>query len=194
MLFIASVTSHSTRTGSRRQARATEAVRSSGSGNNSAATPSTELPAALPCTNWFEVYPEDVGPMGNVILSDEEEIRMLLLVARPVSAEEAERTGGCLIVSVTASCPTTLQYYCITDSDDEVYGRADYLPRHSLLATDARSVFQCCDDDSCCSCGCTDEGSCDSNCCAPSTSDRDSCRCCFREPQVTGHNGQCAGR
>lgn len=84
-------------------------------------------PYALPCYNYFEVYPEDIGPMGNVTVTDAEEAAQWLLVGRRVSQAEAEQHGGCVQVTLPNSGKT--QFLCITDSDDAVYGRGTYLPR-----------------------------------------------------------------
>lgn len=84
-------------------------------------------PYALPCDNYFDVYPEDIGPMGNVTVTDADEVAQWLLIGRRVSPKEAAQAGGCVQVTLPATGKT--EYLCITDSDDVVYGRAAYLPR-----------------------------------------------------------------
>lgn len=159
---------------SRRTAQAGAQPTQEGS-NISAATPATALPEALPCENRFELSPEDVGPMGNVILCDAEEVRILLLVARRVSSEEAERCGGCVIV--TSAPGAEPKYYRITDTDDEVYGRASYLTRASLACMMEDPCAFSCSSASSSSADCSDEDGAD----CPSTTRRTetsmSCRC-----------------
>ncbi|KPA74400.1 hypothetical protein ABB37_09104 [Leptomonas pyrrhocoris] len=91
------------------------------------------LPNALPCVDFYERYPNRVGALGNVIITDEEELRPWLLVARPVPREHAETRGGCIVFAPShgtkTNSSTALQFFCLTDPDDEVYGRAAYLPR-----------------------------------------------------------------
>lgn len=88
-------------------------------------------PEALPCDNYYEQFPEDIGPLGNVKMSCGQELQDWLLVARPVSAEEAAIHGGCITFTPLqmnlADTPSLPQYFCITDPDDVVYGRASYI-------------------------------------------------------------------
>ncbi|KPA74404.1 hypothetical protein ABB37_09107 [Leptomonas pyrrhocoris] len=97
-------------------------------------------PAALPCESYYDLFPEDAGPLGNVVMSCSEELQEWLLVARPVPAEEAESKGGCVkLLSLHADpteSPPEPQYFCITDPDDVVYGRAQYIPRCEKSAAD----------------------------------------------------------
>lgn len=101
-----------------------------------AASQVANLPKADPCYNYFELFPEEVGAVGNVQVSDPEEARLWELVGRPVSAAEAERDGGCVKVTLEGSSSTL--YYRIMDSDDVVYGRAAYLrlPTSTVTALD----------------------------------------------------------
>lgn len=76
--------------------------------------------------------------IGNVVITVEEELRPWLLVTRPVSRKEAEKHGCCIIFkplqakkSRDAQAPATALYFCITDTDDMVYGRAAYIARNS---------------------------------------------------------------
>lgn len=103
-----------------------------GESHNSVAPSSNPLarppryPSALPCTCLYDVYPEEIGPTANVVLSNTEEVRKWLLVARPVPAEEAEAQGGCLVIFPVDEGDAAPLYYCLTDPDDVVYGRATY--------------------------------------------------------------------
>lgn len=99
---------------------------------------------ALPCDNFYDVFPEEIGPLGNVVVTDAAELQQWLLVARRVSRADAESQGGCIQYTppaesrgVTGSVAT--QFYCITDSDEEVYGRSRYLPHPPR-----RSRGRCC--------------------------------------------------
>lgn len=90
------------------------------------------LPEALPCPDYYIRFPHRVGAVGNVFLTSMEELEPWLLVARPVSRAEAETHGGCIIyapysLSKGKSQCADVRYYCITDSDDAVYGRAEYI-------------------------------------------------------------------
>lgn len=91
-------------------------------------------PPALPCKDYYVHFPEEAGPTGNVEICSLAELQEWLLVARPVSAEEAERRGGCIKFIPLRSGSTPLSsavqplYFCITDPDDVVYGRAHYIP------------------------------------------------------------------
>lgn len=92
-------------------------------------------PSALPCPYLYDAYPDEVGPTANVVLTNHADLPNWLLVARPVPAEEAEVTGGCLAVphpaaaAAAAHCAEGPLYLCLTDSDDTVYGRAAYIAR-----------------------------------------------------------------
>lgn len=128
--------------------------------------PNTRTPSALPCHNYYDVFPDEIGPFGNIVVTCAAELQKWLLVARPVTREQAEKDGGCITytpattqheasASQGAAEP---QYYCITDSDDVVYGRAAYLPHPPRRF----SVKQCSSVDatsSAGSCGCSDIGS-----------------------------------
>lgn len=99
---------------------------------------------ALPCDNFYDVFPEEIGPLGNVVVTDAAELQQWLLVARRVSRADAESQGGCIQYTppaesrgVTDSVAT--QFYRITDSDEEVYGRSRYLPHPPR-----RSRGRCC--------------------------------------------------
>lgn len=110
-------------------ATSTTAAASQASTNSSVTSPVTALPHAIPCYNYFELFPEEVGAIGNVEITNSEEARQWQLVGRRVSQAVAEAEGGC--VRVTVEGIKTPLYYNITASDDEVYGRAAYLPRSS---------------------------------------------------------------
>jgi hypothetical protein len=86
---------------------------------------SGSIPSALPCHNYYDTCPDEIGPLGNVQVTDAAELQRWLLVARAVTRDEAEKKGGC-IQYVTPD--HEVLYYCITDTDDEVYGRSYYLP------------------------------------------------------------------
>lgn len=91
-----------------------------------------DYPDALPCRDYYVRLPEEVGAVANVEIGSVAELRQWLLVARPVSAEEAERHGGCIKFTprhIGEGCfPVQPLYFCLTDSDDVVYGRAHYTP------------------------------------------------------------------
>jgi hypothetical protein len=103
--------------------------------------PSRRLPEALPCHDYAKAFANVAVPMGVVEMRDRAELQPWLLVARPVSRKEAEKNGGCIMF--TPPCSTAKSsssssssaaagkplYFRITDTDDEVYGRAAYLPR-----------------------------------------------------------------
>lgn len=97
-----------------------------------ASSSAAALPHAIPCYNYFELFPEEVGATGNVEVRDSAEARMWQLVGRKVSPAVAEKEGGC--VKVMLDDVATPEYFNITASDDEVYGRASYLPHVSMSA------------------------------------------------------------
>lgn len=96
-------------------------------------------PDALPAPGFYERHPEKVGPLANVLVTDSAALAPWLLVARPVSRAEAKASGGCIMFNPTLNkaegqqAIEESQYYCITDTDDEVYGRATYLPRSETV-------------------------------------------------------------
>jgi hypothetical protein len=101
--------------------------------HSSHSEPTASLPLTLPCRDFYACFPHRVGLTGNVVMTSEDELQTWLLVARPVSRAEAEQQGGCIIFTPLSRCgkgakPAEAQYYCITDPDDAVYGRAEYLP------------------------------------------------------------------
>ncbi|KAL7698295.1 hypothetical protein NQL31_002808 [Lotmaria passim] len=112
--------------------------------------PSRTLPAALPCHDYAKAFANMEVPMGLVQVTDEAEMEPWLLVARPVSRKEAERKGGCIrylppadaVKAASSSSSSSLyvkpMYFCITDTDDEVYGRAAYLPRTGSAVKDVK--------------------------------------------------------
>lgn len=94
------------------------------------------LPQALPCRRFYQLHPEKVGPLANVVISDPKELEPWLLVAQPVKAKKAMKHGGCIVYVPKASAGTRKdaasvkpRYYSLTGTDDEVYGRGVYLPR-----------------------------------------------------------------
>lgn len=96
-------------------------------------------PLALPCPDYYEQFPERVGAVGNVVVTSKRELEKWLLIARPVSWEEAEKHGGCIVYVPNMNTSAKLhgadtRYYCITDSDDTVYGRATYVLLSESLA------------------------------------------------------------
>jgi hypothetical protein len=87
------------------------------------------LPAALPCTNYYDIYPEDAGPTGDVVIQCLEEMQMWALVATPVTKEEAlQHEGGC-IQYITGDPQNPVEYYHFHNSSDYVFGSATYLRR-----------------------------------------------------------------
>ncbi|KPI88058.1 hypothetical protein ABL78_2834 [Leptomonas seymouri] len=95
----------------------------------------TVYPQALPALDYYERFPQRVGPVGNVVMTSEAELGPWLLIARRVPLKEAERRGGCIIYSPAVSRGAGARRHvdplclCITDSDDAVYGRAVYRKR-----------------------------------------------------------------
>lgn len=55
------------------------------------------IPSALPCHNFYELMPVKIGPAGNVVFTDPEVLAKWPLVARFVTAEAAEKHGGCIM-------------------------------------------------------------------------------------------------
>ncbi|KPI88057.1 hypothetical protein ABL78_2833 [Leptomonas seymouri] len=93
---------------------------------------SITFPPPIPCYNYYELLSDKAVAIGNVEIADAEEAYRWQLVGRRVSEAQAEKEGGCVkLMEKGSSSP---KYYCIKHSDDEVYGRASYLPR---LATSA---------------------------------------------------------
>lgn len=107
-----------------------------------AAAARSRHPNALSCLNFYDLYPERVGAMGSVVVTNFKDVEPWLLVARAVTKDEAEKRGGCIIYAPSltkarkgVTIATDAQYYCITDSDDVVYGRAAYIPSYSSAQT-----------------------------------------------------------
>ncbi|KPA74402.1 hypothetical protein ABB37_09106 [Leptomonas pyrrhocoris] len=94
-------------------------------------------PPALPCNVTAKAFADVTVPMGVVAVTEAEDFARWLLVARPVSQKEAETKGGCIMYvppagtsqNSSSSSSAKPRYFCIMDTDDEVYGRAVYLPR-----------------------------------------------------------------
>lgn len=87
------------------------------------------LPKALACTNYYDIYPEDAGPTGTVVIQCHEEMQLWALVATPVSESEAlQHDGGC-IEYITGDPKNPVQYFHFQNSADSVFGRASYLQR-----------------------------------------------------------------
>ncbi|KPA74398.1 hypothetical protein ABB37_09102 [Leptomonas pyrrhocoris] len=89
------------------------------------------LPCAVPYHAADKGAPAKVGSLGNVVLTKPEELEPWLLVARPVGAKEAAKRGGCIVFAPPhtkkGKSSTKPHYCCLTDTDDEVYGRAAYV-------------------------------------------------------------------
>jgi hypothetical protein len=92
--------------------------------------PNPPYPHALPCPDVYDLYPNAIGPTANVVVTNLAEVQKWKLVARRISAEEAEANGGCLafLPSGDASPNATPQYFCLTDSDDVVNELVSYIP------------------------------------------------------------------
>lgn len=87
------------------------------------------LPKALPCPDYYDIYPEEAGPTGTVVIKCREEMQLWALVAAPVTKEEAlQQEGGC-IEYVTGDPKNPVQYFHFHNSPDSVFGRASYLQR-----------------------------------------------------------------
>lgn len=96
------------------------------------ATPTTRaaraprrVPEAIPCPNYYDIYPEDIGPMGHVVIADGEEMDVWRLIASPISPEAALKKGGCIQYS-DSSCGASPQYYEFAHAAEEAYGSAAY--------------------------------------------------------------------
>lgn len=87
------------------------------------------LPKALPCENYYDIYPEDAGPTGAVVIQCHEEMQKWALVATPVSREEALQLNGGCIKYLTGDPKNPVEYYHFHNSSDCVFGRAAYLQR-----------------------------------------------------------------
>ncbi|KAK7201495.1 hypothetical protein NESM_000213000 [Novymonas esmeraldas] len=101
------------------------------------------LPEAIPCYNYYDIYPEDAGPMGNLVIDSAEDMEVWKLVATPVTAEPsmpfpaaagtvsstaaAVQEGG-LIEYHAAESGSPVMYYTFSHDADVVYGRASYQP------------------------------------------------------------------
>lgn len=79
----------------------------------------------MPCTNYFDLFPEDAGPMGHVVIDDSTEMQVWRLIASPISPKEALKKGGC-IQYMGESCGSSPQYYEFAHAAEEVYGSASY--------------------------------------------------------------------
>lgn len=150
------------------------------------------LLAALPCHDYEKAFAGTNVPMGVVEMNDVSELEPWLLVARPVTRKEAEKKGGCIrftprVASAsrrTSALSTAVagtekpRYYCITDTDDEVYGRAAYVPRGASLPKMCKSVSlssqDCTEDDEASEKGVPDRSR------AVTPRRNDSCRCVVR--------------
>lgn len=149
----------------------------------SASTPITDLPHAEPCYNYFDIFPEEVGAVGNVAVTDAEEAQLWQLVGRVVPAAQAEKEGGCVKVQLANMAAPV--YYCITDSDDVVYGRAAYVTVPAVatmkpavvsqLLKNEPSVFSDGDSEAC---SAEEENESSSACCSPCISSA-SMRCVY---------------
>lgn len=144
MLFAAvSEIPHRRAAAARRSAGATTtstASSSAAAGTDTRAEPPLVVDA-IPCYNYYDIYPEDAGPVANVLLESEEELRAWRLVGAPVTAEVALRDGGCVVFLHENGA----EYLKINNSDDEVYGRAAYVKREEtarpMVLTEPTSVY-----------------------------------------------------
>ncbi|KPA74401.1 hypothetical protein ABB37_09105 [Leptomonas pyrrhocoris] len=104
------------------------------------------LPEALPCHHFDARFPQGADVWGNILLRDETELREWVRYCRPSSREEAEKNGGCVIFqpatsrSEAAASTGAPRYYCITATDDTVYGRAAYFSESVSAITDRAEV------------------------------------------------------
>lgn len=106
--------------------------------NRMTAAQYARLPKALPCTNYYEIFPEDAGPTGTVVIHCREEMQLWALVATPVSREEALQLEGGCIQYITGDPKNPVQYFHFHHSSDCVFGRAAYLQqpaRGSVVST-----------------------------------------------------------
>lgn len=55
------------------------------------------IPSALPCHNFYELMPAKISPADNVVFTDPEVLARWPLEARFVTAEAAEKHGGCIM-------------------------------------------------------------------------------------------------
>ena len=89
-------------------------------------------PAALPCTDVADYYRDLECPLGNVVMTDINELKPWLPIMRRITQEEAEQLEGCILYTPTSNSSkegAKPEYYCITNTDDDVYGRACYISR-----------------------------------------------------------------
>ncbi|KAL7698298.1 hypothetical protein NQL31_002811 [Lotmaria passim] len=85
----------------------------------------THYPEAIPCHNYYEIFPEDAGPMGHVVIDDSDDMRVWRLTAQLISPEEALKQGGCLQY-VADEHEQRPQYYIFARDASAVYGTAAY--------------------------------------------------------------------
>lgn len=102
-------------------------------------------PEAIPCYNYYDIYPEDAGPMGSLVVDSAEDMETWKLVATPVAGNAvpgAEGTGDGLacIQYHTGETEQPVQYYTFCHDADVVYGRAAYLSA-SLPASPATNEY-----------------------------------------------------
>lgn len=89
-------------------------------------------PAALPCTDVADYYRDLECPLGNVVMTDINELKPWLPIMRRITQEEAEQLEGYILytpMSNSSKEGAKPEYYCITNTDDDVYGRACYISR-----------------------------------------------------------------
>lgn len=99
-------------------------------------------PMALPCPNFYELYPAAVGPVANVLIASEEELEVVKLVAKPLSDAEVQRMQRqrwakpskgaeplktpCYYVHAPNS--DSPLFFCLVEDPAEVYGSSTYAP------------------------------------------------------------------
>lgn len=91
----------------------------------------SDVPEALPCHRFDGLFPSDADVWGNIVVTDETELRRWVKFCMPTSREDVEaRGGGCVIYRPPAAAQEARegpQYFTMTAPDDTLYGRAAYL-------------------------------------------------------------------
>lgn len=102
-------------------------------------------PSALPTVNFYERFPAAVGPMGNVVVTAEENDDMLLLINESITVVPNSRTrnvqkgrltakdvaeGGFLVYQPCSSNP---QYFTMLTDGEGLYGSSVYICANSCM-------------------------------------------------------------
>lgn len=95
-----------------------------------------DVPEALPCRRYDNLFADDADIWGNIVVKDETELQRWVKFCVPTSKEAAEAEGGCVIYRPRGAKTTKEepQYFKLCAPDDTVYGRAVYLS-HGAAST-----------------------------------------------------------